>query len=289
VPSGPYARKVVTSPHGDPVLVDYCASFGTAYLKPLGFAVHAEGLQFPPGCQFGLQTGKTEQVAMYLAIDDPATEKSSYGTHQTATVGGLTVQKYPLDKSTGSCTRIVQTSTFNAIIEGIHSAVATSSPLMCQVADLSVARFVQVNAEASLPALPLPKPTATDLDLCKVARATSKSVIPNFGTPTYGSSSFGLTCSVFSNRYGFTIDVARSNLFGHVYDKTTPVGSHKQLQASNTNSKNDCEFAEIGPRIGSSGIHEEVDIDVKARVGSTSFCTQAAKLAGALLDTAGIK
>lgn len=160
---------------------------------------------------------------------------------------------------------------------------------MCLAADRTVSRFAQINAEPTLPELQLPDPTATDLDLCKVARATSTAALPNYGRATYAPNGFGLTCSVLSNNYAVTFEVGRADVYVQGLDKTTPVGSHTRLQASPNDTTHECDFAEIGPDIGHTGIYEEVDVNVRARVGSTTFCTGAAKLAGALLDQGGIK
>ena len=87
-------------------------------------------------------------------------------------------------------------------------------------ADRTVSRFAQINAQPTLPELQLPDPTATDLDLCQVARATSTSALPNFGRATFAVNGFGLTCSVFSSNYAVTFEVGRTDVFTHGLRRT---------------------------------------------------------------------
>jgi hypothetical protein len=276
-------------PYGDPVLVDWCASLGTDFAKSAGLTPEAGGLQFVPGCGYEFKKGTTTELNLEMIVEGPSIQSQPHPPiQQTTHVGNVTVEKFGL--ASGICPRLVEAGPIDMIVEAIHGSAPETSPLLCQFADAGVARFAQVNAMTSLPKLALPTPSYTDVDLCKVARATSTAPIPKFGSPKYSVMSLGATCSVQSAQYIYTLSVARvPDVLAYALYKTVRVRSHT-LQASNDNTHLKCDIDDIGPKVpGTENTHEVLDITLNAHYGSAQLCGQVASFMGNLLDTAGIK
>lgn len=289
VPPGKYARSVVHARFGDPVLVDWCAALGTDFTKSTRLTGEAGGLQFTSGCGLELKSGSTTEISLEIAVEDPSIEKQAHPpVTGSKAVGDATVETFAL--TNGICPRLVKAGPVDAIVEAIKGSVSATSPLLCQAADLGVQRFVQVDDKTDLPRLTVPSPSYSDVDLCKVAQATSTVPIPKFGTAQFHESSFGTNCSVEATNYIYTLQVERvPDVLAFALYKTTKAGTHT-LQADSDNTHLKCDLDDIGPKIaGTPNSHEVLDITLNAHYGSAQLCGQVADFMGKLLDTAGIK